>query len=336
MLLKNMLLGYYETQCLYTAAKLKIADHLQNGPKSIVDLAKYTNANESKLYRVMCFLSAKNLFDELPGKVFCLNDQSKYLISTAPSSLTNFICLHAEYFYQAASELFHSITNEASAFEIKFGKSAANYFKDNEIVAKTYHLAMKENSELSSEAIADIYDFSAFKTIVDVGAGLGTLVVNILLKYKNACGINFDVPELKNAAMAYYKKMGLAARCSYVGGDFFTSIPPGGDLYIMKAILHGKKDQESIKILENCRAVLQPHGKLLVIERVISKTEENYLEVCLNDMNMLNVTRGHIRTLPEFESIFKKAGYRLTKFYALSDGISIMDIEKDFAENSAS
>lgn len=210
---------------------------------------------------------------------------------------------------------------------MKYGKSASDYFKENETAAQIYHRAMQENSELSGKLIVETYDFSPFKTIVDVGGGIGSLLVNILLKYSTAFGINFDLPELQNAAETYFKEKGVASRCQYIGGDFFKSIPSGGDLYIMKAILHGKSDEASSMLLNLCKAVLPLHGKVLLIERVIVKTEKNYLDVCINDMNMLNVTRGHIRTITEYEALFKNSGYILSKIYTLPDDISILEIQ---------
>src|SRR5947208_1068581 len=116
MLIKDILFGYYDTQCLYAIAKLNIADHLLSGPKSISELAQLTQANEKKLFRIMRFMSAKNLFDELPNKVFQLNQESQYLVSSTLGNLNNFICLHAEYFYQAASEISNSLKTDTTSF----------------------------------------------------------------------------------------------------------------------------------------------------------------------------------------------------------------------------
>ncbi|EKD69769.1 MAG: hypothetical protein ACD_46C00732G0009 [uncultured bacterium] len=115
--------------------------------------------------------------------------------------------------------------------------------------------------------------------IVDVGGGIGSLLANILLKNNNSRGINYDLPELEIAAKKYFQEKNIAPRCQYIGGDFLKSIPTGGDIYLMKAILHGKNDEIAMEILTRCKDVLPRNGRLLVIERIIDKAgNKNYIE----------------------------------------------------------
>lgn len=326
MKLKNMLFGYYETQCLYTVSKLNIADHLQSGQKLIAELAILTNTNEDKLYRVMRFMAAKNIFEELPNKVFRLNKESEALLSNSPTSLNHFIELHGKYFYNAASDIFDSMNSNHSAFKLTFDMSASDYFKDNKEAGLIYNQAMRENSELSGRLIAEIYDFSQYITIVDIGGGVGSLLANILLKNPKTQGINFDLPSLQEAAQNYFKVKGLGSRCQYIGGDFFKTIPSSGDLYIMKAILHGKTDKVCLDLLMRCKTVMPKNGKLLSIERIIDKDSMSYIDACINDINMLNVSSGHVRTQAEFDVLFKASGFLINKIYSLPNDVSIMEL----------
>lgn len=326
MLIKKILFGYYETQCLYVITKLKIADYLQSCPKPITELANLAGVNEGKLYRIMRFMAAKGLFDELPNQKFQLNTESEALISTSENNINNFIRLHAEYFYNSATELTNSIISNNTAFDLKFGENASNHFKNDKKAGEIYNLAMKENSELYGKLIAKTFDFSPYKTIIDVGGGIGSILVNILLQNKNMSGINFDIPALQEMATAYFKEKEVESRCKYVGGDFLKSIPHGGDLYIMKAILHGKNDAMAIEVLNKCKEVLPNNGKLLIIERIICRAAKNYIEACMNDINMLNVTSGHVRTYAEFERLFLSAGYLIQQIYPVDDDLSIIEI----------
>ena len=86
---------------------------------------------------------------------------------------------------------------DAAAFELEFGSIAGNYFIENPTAKEIYNNAMQENSELYGRLIAEIYNFSNYKTIVDVGGGIGSLLAHILLKEKSASGINYDLPGLQ-------------------------------------------------------------------------------------------------------------------------------------------
>ena len=186
---------------------------------------------------------------------------------------------------------------------------------------------MRENSELYGRLISEVYDFSPYKTIVDVGGGVGSLLANILLKNEKAYGINYDFPDLKKASESYFKTKGIASRTKYIGGDFNQFVPDGGDLYIMKAVLHAREDTSAITVLNQCKTVLSGQEKLLIVERVISESGKDYSDACVNDMNMLHVTYGKVRTLNEFKTLFKQADFFIKKIFPVMDAMSIIELE---------
>jgi len=54
-----------------------------------------------------------------------------------------------------------------------------------------------------------------------------------------------------------------------VAGDFFVSVPAGGDAYILKRVIHDWDDERAEAILRNCHRAMPEHGRLLVIELVL-------------------------------------------------------------------
>jgi hypothetical protein len=326
MLIKDILYGYYNTQCLYTVSKLRIAEHLKTGSKSITELASLEHCDENQLYRIMRFLSAKGLFDELNDQIFSLNEESNYLLSSTSGNLKNFIDLHALYFYQAATKIFESMSAKSTPFEIKFGKPAWKLFEERPDVGQIYNVAMQEVSEYYGKLAIKKYDFSLYKTIVDVGGGLGSFLVNILRSNASANGINFDLPSLQDDAERYFIQEGMSLRCQYIAGNFFETIPATGDLYIFKAIFHGKTDEQALRILHNTKRVLPTHAKLLLIERMITH-DDNFIDGCLNDINMLNITNGCVRTLEEYKELFKVSGFSISQIEPLEDALQMIELQ---------
>ncbi|MCL9783290.1 hypothetical protein M9194_17815 [Vibrio sp. S4M6] len=327
MTIKEILFGYYGTQCVATVVELKIADLIESGVTHIDDLAQKTSSRSGKLYRIMRFLTAKGVFTEHPGQKFSLNKESKQLLSSHPENIQDFIKLHASYFYQGAGKIYESMSTDVTPFELEFGSIAGQYFRDNDVAGEIYNSAMKENSELYGRLITELYDFSSYKNIIDIGGGIGSLIVNILLKYQSANGINFDIPNLQQRSEEYIGLSEVSHRCKYVSGDFYESIPQGGDIYLMKAILHGKTQEEAATLLEKCRqTMVSAKAKLLVIERAIINNSAHYVEACTNDINMLNVTAGKVRTLAEFESLYDICGLNLHQIIPITDSVCLMEL----------
>ena len=55
-------------------------------------------------------------------------------------------------------------------------------------------------------------------------------------------------------------------------GDFFGSVPAGGDAYVLKWIIYGWDHERAVTILRNCRRVMSKQVKLLFIEAAIPPT----------------------------------------------------------------
>ena len=138
----------------------------------------------------------------------------------------------------------------------------------------------------------------------------------------------FDMPEVTATALPALERAGVAQRCELISGDFFESLPAGGDLYALKFILHDWPDAECMKILENCRDAMAPDARVLIIEHVAPEDSgpdfSNFM-----DMNMLVLTSGgRERTRREFAQLLDAAGLQLRKFVPTSIGLHVLEAER--------
>jgi hypothetical protein len=134
----------------------------------------------------------------------------------------------------------------------------------------------------------------------------------------------FDQPHVIERAAASFESLGLSSRCQAVGGNFFVSVPEGGDAYLLKSILHDWDDKASIDILLICRKVMGPTSRLLVVERVIGPPNTGP-EGKFVDLHMLVVTGGRERTRDEFAALFGQSGFRLLSVTPTSNPLSVIE-----------
>ena len=85
--LLHMLTGCWISQALYVAAKLGIADLLQEGPQSCTRLAEATQTHAETLYRVLRALASVGVFVEDEEGCFSLTPLAEPLRTDAPGSL---------------------------------------------------------------------------------------------------------------------------------------------------------------------------------------------------------------------------------------------------------
>jgi hypothetical protein len=209
------------------------------------------------------------------------------------------------------------------------GAELFEYMKRDQDFAAIFNGAMTEGSVRMAGEIVATYDFSRFRTIVDVGGGQGWLLSKILVKTPGAQGILFDLDHVIEAARPVVAESGVADRCTLVPGSFFESIPPGGDAYIMKWIMHDWDDGDATRILRNVRAVIPADGSLIVFDRVmperIAAGDPVLQNATLADLNMLVNASGRERTEAEFRTLLSGAGFRLVSARTASSGLGTVE-----------
>ncbi len=324
-ILSQMLWGGLMQQSICVAAKLGIADLLAEKPQTVEELAAKTKAHELSLYRVLRLLASAGVFAENSDGKFELTPLAELLRQDAPNSMRDFaIMLGEDWMWQAWGALMHSVKTGEVAHEKLQGMSSFEYFERNEKAGKVFNRAMTNLSQMVVPAIVEAYDFSGAKKIVDIAGGHGYLLAGILKANPNLQGVLFDLPYVIENAGELLEKEGVASRVELVTGDFFESVAAGGDVYIMKHIIHDWNDASSVKILQSIRSAINENGKVLIVEMVVPEGNEPSPSKLL-DINMLVMEGGKERTEKEYRDLLAAADFRLTRIIPTRSPMSIVE-----------
>jgi hypothetical protein len=205
-----------------------------------------------------------------------------------------------------------------------YGEPFYDYLHKHPVSAQPFHDAMTGFSEQEEAAILAAYDFSTLRSIVDVGGGQGGLALALLRKHGNLRAVIFDGTPPREDTRESFAQSGAAARATFVTGDFFTAVPQGGDLYLLKSILHNWEDAAAITILRKCREAMPQHARLLVAERVIPPGN-GASEAKLFDINMLVSLGAQERTEDEYASLFDQSGLKFTRTVPTASHLSLIE-----------
>lgn len=323
--LREMIMGFRVTQMVFVAAKLGVADLLADGARHAEDLATHTGAHPRTLYRLLRALGSIGLLSETDGHLFELTPIGQSLRSEAPGSLRGLALLYGdEWLYGAYGALLYSVQTGESAFEHVHGTGFFEYLDQNAEAAAVFNDAMTAFSRQEEAAILAAYDFSRFERIVDVGGGRGSLLAAVLGAYPNAEGILFDQPSVVEGAPSLLTESGVTGRCRVEGGDFFDKIPAGGDAYVLKRVIHDWDDEQSLRILRNCRAAMTNEAHLLLNESIVPSGGEPS-EAKLFDINMLVSCGALERTEQEYEDLLDAAGFEMTRAVPTRSPLSLIE-----------
>ena len=308
----QLITGFWTSCCIYSAAKLDIADQLAHRPQSVEQLAESTHSHAPSLNRVMRALASAGIFSRNEEGHFCNNGLSETLRSDVPGSMKAMAIAQLGDHYNAWGNLVYSIKTGKTAFDQVEGMPVWKYYEMHPEEGANFMKAMTGLTGAAIQNVIPAYDFSAMHTIVDIGGGNGALLMAVLKTSPQARGIVFDEEYVVEKTKEELAKRGFDGRCTTAAGSFFDSVPKDADGYLMKMVLHDWNDDQSLQILNNCREAMKPGSKLLVIESVIPEEDSPHPGKYM-DINMLAMTGGMERTEKEFAALLQKAGLKLTR-----------------------
>ncbi len=318
--------GHFVASALQVVVRLGIPARLADGARSSAELASATGVREDALYRVLRALASIGLFDETSPRRFALTATGELLRPGVPGSMHNMMLwMTSPLHFRVYAEMMHSVLTGQPAIEKVTGMPAFEYLPHDPELSEIFNDAMTSFSEAVIPAALDAYDFSGIDTIVDVAGGHGAVLTAILRRYPRMHGVLFDLGHVLAGARPRIEAQGLADRCTIEAGDFFAKVTPGADAYIMKHIIHDWDDEKALVILRNIRTAMGAgRGRVILLESVLPEGNAPDFGKII-DLEMLMMPGGRERTADEFEALFTRAGFELTKIVATASPLSVIE-----------
>jgi O-methyltransferase len=299
----DLMRGALAARVLGIAADLRVADALADGPRPVVELAAETGADEDTLRRVLRALASDGVFAEDEPGVFRNSEASEVLRG---GGWPEFAHLFGGAWHQAAGAL---DATGAPTFPGLFGADHWAWLRDRPKERAGFDRAMVEGAERRAERLASL-EWRGDETVVDVGGGNGSLLVEFLRLQPGVRGIVFDLPETDRNESA------LGDRCTFVPGSFFATVP-GGDAHVLATVLHDWDDESAVRILRSVHSAAGPNGRLVVLETVVPDGNEPHGAKWL-DLLLLALFGGRERDEVQWRELLAAGGFEPVR---LEDGL---------------
>jgi ubiquinone/menaquinone biosynthesis C-methylase UbiE len=322
--LVQLINGYWNTQLIYVAAKLGIADLLKDGSLSCEELASKTETNAQSVYRLMRALASVGLFAEENG-YFKLTPVGIYLQSDIPGSVQPLAILAGKEHYRAWEDLLYSVQTGKSAFEHIYDMPVFDYYCQHPEAGENFDKAMTTGSVATNARVIKSYDFSPIRKLVDVGGGNGSFLTSVIKANPTMQGILFDLPSAIAGAKDLIAAEGMSKHCELVAGNYLESVPSGGDAYILKRIIHLWDDERALVILKNCHRAMEENGKLLVVELIIPPGDNPSFGKLMDIHMLVLYSGGRERSEVEYRALFEASGFELIKIVPTQSNLRVME-----------
>lgn len=313
-----ILSGMMNSQVVAALIKTNILESLASEPKSTAELVGACQVNQNVLSRTLRFAAFLGIVIFAEGK-YSVTDVGRCFLKDVPGSLyASASFISAPPWRDSWNDFTHCLISGQPAFDHVMGMPFFEFLDTNEEYGKPFNNYQTMLTTMVAPIVPEAYDFNVFKTICDVGGGQGILLKSVLERAPETQGILFDM----KSAMKQHVLGDMAERVELVSGSFFDNIP-AADCLILKTVIHDWNDENSQKILTNCRKALNPDGKIILVEQVV---EEPYtLASLFYDLHMQVMMGGSERTEEEFRALFLSAGLKLNRIIPTKSPMKIIE-----------
>jgi hypothetical protein len=320
--------GMWAAQAAATAANLRIPDLVARGTRTADAIAKAIGADAPAVYRLLRGVASVGVLKAEADGGFALTPLGEVLRSDVPGSMRSLLVAEmAPGHWLPWGRLEEAVRTGKPSAPKALGMDVWEYYKKNHEEGFLFAEAMSGMSHMAMEAVLASYSFAGARKVVDVGGSHGSFVAAVLQREKTAHGVLFDRPEVIEGAGPTLVGAGVADRVERVAGSFFESVPSGGDVYLVKHILHDWSDDECVAILRRVREAMAPDGRVVVVEMLITDGGPPSPAPLL-DLNMLVMLTGKERTAAEFGALFAKAGLALSGVTPTHSPVAVIEAKR--------
>jgi len=164
--------------------------------------------------------------------------------------------------------------------------------------------------EMASE-IAESYDLSPYKKLLDIGGASGTYSMAFLRKNPAMRAVIFDFAPVLALAKKRLEAEGFLDRVELVAGDFYQDeLPEGCDLALLSAIIHQNSPEQNIELYKKIYRALVPGGVVLIRDHIMDESRTQPPAGAMFALNMLvNTSGGDTYTFKEVKETLEAAGF---------------------------
>jgi predicted nicotinamide N-methyase len=307
--------GFRASQLVRVAAQLRIPDLLAEGPRSAHELSRATGTDADRLRRVLRGLTALGVLKQMEDGRFGNTPVGEMFRDGVAGSRRPTVMMLLPESYRSWDHVMETLRTGRTGHEIAHGGTLWDSIQRDPDFAERFNQAMASGSDQVAEFVAASHDFASASLVVDVGGGTGGLVVGVLKAHPHLRGIICDLPAGLARARTYLEQHGVLDRCTMVESNFFESVPPDADVYLLSNIIHDWDDERARLIISVCRQAARAGSRILIIERLLPShvTEAPaHLNAAMTDLQMMVQLGSRERTVEEYRSLLEGSGWRFS------------------------
>jgi predicted O-methyltransferase YrrM len=320
--------GFFATKTLLSAVELGLFTSLAREPKSGAAIQKelglHPRASADFLDALVALGFLQREGKSLEGSYRNAADTDLFLDKNKPQYIGGILEMMNHRLYGFWGNLTDALQTGVPQNEIKGGQDFFATIYADEGKLEGFLRAMTGIQMGSFMALSQVFDFSKYQSLCDVGGAGGTLCTVLARKYQQLKLTSFDLPQVAPIAKRNISAAGLADRIDVASGSFFTDPLPKADVITLSNILHDWDLEQKLQLMRKAHAALPAGGVLLAVENIIDDDRQKNAFGLLMSLNMLIETPGgYDYTGADFAGWARTVGFKDVKILPLVGPASV-------------
>jgi O-methyltransferase domain/Dimerisation domain len=285
-------MGYWASKTLLSAVELGVFTQLGNGPKTGPELEHDLGLSPRATYDFLDGLVALGLLDRdgvgATSRYRNTPSTALFLDRKSPQYIGGILEMSNARLYRFWADLTPALKTGKPQNEIKHsGKPMFDELYADPARLEGFMDAMTGISLGNFTTFADKFDFSKYKTMVDIGGATGLLSCLVSERHPHMSCRTCDLPAVKPIAERRVEQRGCSARVKVETVDFFKDEFPNADVITMGMILHDWNLTIKKMLIAKAYRALPKGGALVAIENIIDDERRKNVFGLMMSLNML-------------------------------------------------
>ncbi|MFC1500475.1 methyltransferase [Candidatus Zixiibacteriota bacterium] len=299
--IKAIASGFRASRILLSAYELGVFTALGEGEKSAAEVSELIGSDARATDRLMNALCAVGLLEKKGDRFLNREAAGRFLVEGKPGYLAGLG--HYVNLWDRWSTLTEAVRTGTAVGRRSVGERGDEWLR-------SFIGAMHDRGVLQAPSLIAAIDLEGVSRVLDLGGGPGDFAMAFVRASESITAVVFDLPQVVPLTSEYIEEAGLSDRVDTVAGDFLTDdLGSGYDLIFLSAIVHSLSPDECRTLFRKCADALQPGGRVVVQDWVMSEDRTEPAEGAIFAINMLVNTRaGDSYTEAELNAWLGEAG----------------------------
>jgi ubiquinone/menaquinone biosynthesis C-methylase UbiE len=314
----------YPSFAMLAGMELDLFTQLENGPLTTEQLANRINVQVTKLRPLLYALVVSGLLS-VENELFSNKlEADHYLVRGKPGNMG--------WLREITSSNWFRVLETAETIRTGRPIEKVDYHSDSQDEMMAFFRGLYPGAVVDAKRLMDQYDFSTYRSLLDVGGGSGALAITMVESNPHLKATIIDLPSITPITHLFVEEANIADRVEILSGDVLRDSLSGSyDVIVARHVIQILSAADNRTLLNNLATVLKPGGVIYLVGWMLDNSRLSPKEIVGYNLVLLTAYKdGQAYTEQEYRKWLAETGFLHFKRVVMPDGASIVTARKQF------